>query len=253
MLATLLDRAAGDVLPLPGELTRRYGGPLRMTPGRPHVYANFVSTLDGIVSYDEPGVEAARHVSGGHSDDRFVLALLRAVADAVIVGAGTLRKEPDSIWTAASVVPELSAEFAELRRRLGRPPDPATIVVTRSGAVDRGLPAFRGPAPVMVVSGELTAAQIVERAARESGGGRILTEGGPNVLGQLLAERAVHEIFLTIAPRLAGRTAARRRLGLVEGSAFDPDGSPRGRLLSLKTADDYLFTRFAIGSDAAST
>jgi len=247
VLATLLDRTEGESLPLPDALERRYGGPLRMAAGRPLVFANFVSTIDGIVSYDEPGIEAARHVSAGHSADRFVLALLRAAADAVIVGAGTLRKEPESVWTAGSVVPELAAEFAELRRRLGRPSEPATIVVSRSGAVDRGLPAFRGPAPVIVLTGDLTAAQIVDRAVRESGGGRILTEGGPTMLGQLLAERVVDEIFLTVAPRLAGRSEIRRRLGLVEGRAFDPDGSPRGRLLSLKSSDDYLFTRFAIG------
>ena len=268
MLATLLDRGEGDALPLPRELEERYGGPLRMPSASPFVFANFVSTLDGVVSYDVPGIEGAQQVSAGHPADRFVLALLRAAADAVVVGAGTLRKEPKSVWTATSVMPELAPAFMELRQRLGRPLHPTTVIVTSTGEVDRSLPAFRGEAPVIVATTSRGAAYaeslpnatvrvvserapfssraILDLVLRETGGTRFLTEGGPTVLGSFLREDLIDELFLTLAPRLAGRSPEHRRLALVESAAFEPKTSPSGRLISLKSADDYLFTRYAI-------
>ncbi len=91
MLRTLLDREGGVPLPLPPSLAARYGGPLRFPETGVHVFANFVSTIDGIVSFDIPGQDQAKQVSRGYPGDRFMLGLLRAAADAVIVGAGTLR------------------------------------------------------------------------------------------------------------------------------------------------------------------
>lgn len=244
MLATLIDRSDGEILPLPEELAARYGGPLRMSARSPHVFANFVSTLDGVVSYDEPGADQAKYVSSGHPDDRFMLGLLRAIADAVIVGAGTLRKEPKTVWTAEQIMPDLAGAFAELRRGMGLRPQPTTILVTASGNVDRSLPVFTSGVPVIVTSGG-SARDIVDLAVRESGGGRILTEGGPTLLGRFLEESCVDELFLTIAPRLAGRSAEWRRIALVEGASFRVSGSPVGKLVSVKAADDYLFTRYA--------
>ena len=244
MLATLLDRSAGDALPLPPSLAERYGGALRL-PARV-VYANFVSTLDGVVSFDVPGSDSAAVVSGGHPGDRFVLALLRAVAHAVVVGAGTLRKEPTSVWTPEHVFPEAGDSFAELRRAMRLRPKPLTVIVSASGNVDRSLPAFTSGVPVLVVTGTRTPQEIVDLARRESGGERILSEGGPTLLGRFLEHGAVDELFLTLAPRLAGRSDALRRLALVEGNAFTPADAPRGRLVSVKAADDYLFTRFAL-------
>ena len=244
MLATLLDRSVGDPLPLPAPLAQRYGGALRV-PAR-FVYANFVSTLDGVVSFDVPGSESAAVVSEGHAGDRFVLALLRAFADAVVVGAGTLRKEPTSVWTPEHVFPEAGDAFAELRRAMRLPPRPLTVIVSASGDVDRTLPAFTSGVPNIVVTGRRTPDEVVDLARRESSGERILTEGGPTLLGRFLESAAVDELFLTVAPRLAGRSEDLRRVALVEGTAFAPADAPRGRLLSVKAADDYLFTRFAL-------
>jgi len=94
-----------------------------------------------------------------------------------------------------------------------------------------------------------TAAQaraLIDLAVRESAGGRILTEGGPTLFGQFLQDGVIYELFLPIAPRLAGRSRDKRRLALVEGTAFTPSGSPRGKLLSLKLVDEYLFARYAL-------
>lgn len=266
MLATLLDRQRGDELPLGAGLTQRYGGPLRFPARRPYVFANFVSTLDGVVSYDMPGIEGAAEVSRGHDADRFVLALLRAVADAVVVGAGTLRKEATHIWTPEHVYPDAKADFAALRASLGLRPRPLTVIVTASGDLDLSLPVFRSevlvattaeaaramspPPGVRVVAvaarAPLPPRDVVALAAREAAGGRVLTEGGPSLLGSFLEHGVVDELFLTIAPHLAGRSDNVRRLALVEGVAFTPATAPHGRMISVKSADDYLFTRFAL-------
>jgi riboflavin biosynthesis pyrimidine reductase len=271
MLATLLERDAGDPAPLPAALAERYGGPLRLPKRAPYVFANFVSTIDGVVSFDAPGIEAASEVSRGYAGDRFVLALLRAVADAVVVGAGTLRKEPAGVWTPEFVYREAGDAFAELRRALGAPPRPLLVLVSASGSLDLSLPAFGDGGPVVVATTDdgaralanapahvrvhavaragarIGARAIVDLARRESRGERILTEGGPRLFAPFFAEGALDELFLTIAPGIAGRTDDERRLALVEGVAFRPDRAPRGRLLSVKAADDYLFTRFAFG------
>ena len=268
MLETLFDQSAGQVVPLPKSLEALYGGPFRL-PERV-VFANFVSTIDGIVSFNVPGQDQAKQVSRGYAGDRFMLALLRGVADAVIVGAGTLRKERGSIWTAEAVYPQNAVDFASVRAALGRPSRPLTIIVTASGDVDLAAPVFTDGGPVIIATTSAGAARLGERpphvqvrvlaeaapirsadlvrlAVGESGGARILTEGGPSLFGAFLADHAVDELFLTIAPQIAGRSRDARRTGLVEAAAFLPDDAPRATLSSVKRSDDYLFTRFAFG------
>jgi riboflavin biosynthesis pyrimidine reductase len=267
VLATLLDRTEGGAVPLPAELVTRYGGPLRFpATDRPFVFANFVSTIDGVVSYALPGRAQASLISGGHPADRFVLALLRAAADAVVVGAGTLRSEPGVIWSPEAAFPEGGRAFAELRAATHRAARALTVLVTGSGRIDLDAPALAEGAPVVILTTEKgaaalgkvephirvrllargTAEEMVAIAAAESGGRSILTEGGPTLFGQFLRERAVDELFLTIAPRIAGRAPDQARTSLVERSAFSPEDAPETRLLSAKSADDLLLLRYAM-------
>ena len=256
------------MLPLPPALIRRYGGELRFpAPDRPWVFANFVTTIDGLVSFALPGRSQSGLISLDHPADRFMLALLRACADAVIVGAGTLREYPRSRWTPEETAPDLAGELAALRSALAKPRRPLVAFVTASGKIDLGLPVFTSGDPVLVVTTTEGAArlgaapasvrvratervpkarEIVDAVARETQGRLLLTEGGPAVLGQFLRERVLDELFLTMAPQLAGRSAEERRIGLVEGIAFDPDDAPRTELLSVRRADDHLFFRYRI-------
>src|SRR2546426_10884968 len=230
-------------LPLPPDVAARYGGALRFPDREPLVFANFVSTIDGIVSFGTPGEDRARHVSRGERSDRFVLALLRAVADAVIVGAGTLRKEPDSVWTAESVFPDAGDSFALLRAASGRSPQPLTVLVSATGEVDVSLPAFARGGPVIIATttggarrlgrtpprvavralGDvegLLMRDVVKMAIEVAGGGRILTEGGATILGRFLEERVLDELFLTVAPRIGGRSREVARVAFGESAAF---------------------------------
>jgi len=81
---------------------------------------------------------------------------------------------------------------------------------------------------------------------RERGHARILSEAGPNVLGSLLADRLVDELFLTLSPVLAGRLAVGGRLGLVEGVELLPQAHVAGRLASVRRSESHLFLRYVL-------
>ena len=91
---------------LPPALRDLYDGdlPFRTSPAeRPYVIANFVSTLDGVVSYNIKGQAGGSTISGSDPADRFIMGLLRASADAIVVGARTLHDvSPQSLWIGGS-------------------------------------------------------------------------------------------------------------------------------------------------------
>ena len=74
----------------------------------------------------------------------------------------------------------------------------------------------------------------------------VLCEGGPHLFGQLLDARLVDELFLTMAPQIAGRSDAAPRLSLVEGTAFDVPKARWGQITDLRRAADHLFTRYRL-------
>ena len=261
--------------PLPADVAARYGAdlaiPLR-TDGTT-IVANFVSTLDGIVALDRLGASGGREISGGFEPDRFLMALLRATADAVLVGAGTVRASRTHGWAPRHAHPASASAFAEWRRALGlTAAGPATVFISASGELDvRHLPADPD-LPVIVVTTAAGARHLrslprpdhvevapVADAARvpidallefldERGLGLVLSEGGPTILGELLTARKVDELFLTVAPQLAGRSENASRLGLVEGVGFSPDGAPWLRLRSAMRCTDHLFLRYQLPS-----
>lgn len=253
---------------LPEAIEARYGGPLRipMQQNRPTVLANFVSTLDGVVSYNTPQATGGGEISGFFEPDRFVMGLLRALSDAVLIGAGTLRAAPEERWTPAFIHPGSADTFATLRRQLGLRPQPLTAVVSGSGQLDMDHPGLADPSvEVVVVTTDAGAQDLAPRARSHvdvrSVGDRVepadilqtlsfhgvelaLCEGGPHLFGQLLGAHLVDELFLTLAPQLAGRSDATPRLSLVEDVAFDVATARWARLVDLRQAGDHLFSRY---------
>src|SRR5437660_11025564 len=124
-LESLFDSECGTALPLPPVLAALYGR-LAFPPhsAEAHVVGNFVTTLDGVVALNEPGHAGGGDISGFHRHDKMVMGLLRAVADAVIVGAGTLRSVPKHRWTAQYIYPPLAGMYQQLRTSLGKPTPP---------------------------------------------------------------------------------------------------------------------------------
>jgi riboflavin biosynthesis pyrimidine reductase len=272
-LETLLETKRGKVLPLPPNLARLYGSlrmPLRLS--RPHVYSNFVTTLDGVVSLNAKGHASGADISGFSAQDRMVMALLRAIADVVIIGSGTLAADPRHVWTAGAIFPELANEYLQLGKALGKRGMPLNVIVSGSGRIDLRLPVFAsGKVPALIVTttagaqrlrkqsvpdsveirafrrgaSAIPASAILDEVCRVSGGKLILVEGGPRLLGDFYAARLVDEQFLTLAPQIAGRDAGDRRPGLVMGKSFAPRNALWGTLVDVRRGSRHLFLRYA--------
>jgi riboflavin biosynthesis pyrimidine reductase len=235
---------AKDAPPVDDEaLIERY----RPEPDRPSLRLNFVTSVDGAVE-----VEGYSAGLGSPADQR-VFHLLRMFADALMVGAGTLRHEGYGGI-------RLDERRRAWRREHGLAPYPRLIVVSRRLDLDPTHPALCD-APVraaivtcagsppdlrtalaasadVLVHGEdevdLPAAMADLRAR---GYGHVLSEGGPHLLGALTAADLVDELCLTIAPMLAGPGAGRITAG--------PPSPVRGlRLAHLLSEDDVLLLRY---------
>lgn len=276
-LDTLYEVDRGTDMPLPPALATLYGRlQLPLHPGRVYVVGNFVTTLDGVVSLNVPGHAGGGEISGFNPHDRMVMGLLRALADAVIVGAGTLRAVPQHRWTPTYVYPALAAEYQALRATLGKPEPPLNVIVTAQGALDLTLPVFQsGDVPVLIVttadgahrlparglppsvqvadvqtSGRLSAEEILSAVRRVRSSAVLLVEGGPRLMGDFLAAQCLDELFLTLAPQIAGRDGARERPGLVAGRTFAPEQPLWGTLTGVKRGGHHLFLRYAFASAA---
>jgi riboflavin biosynthesis pyrimidine reductase len=274
-LVTLYERGPIPAPPvLPEPLRQLYGGDLSFPRlrDRPYVVGNFVETLDGVVSYGLPGRSGGGEISRFDQADQFLMGLLRSCSDAVMVASGTLHGDSGHVRTPSFIFPVAAALYAGFRRdTLNKPGDPLNVVVSGSGRIDLAEPTFHTPGlqtlivttangerklradhgprlgatQVRVVGGggAVPPGAILDLLWREFGVRLLLHEGGPRLLGAFLAARLLDELFLTVAPQVAGRDDAQRRRAFVEGTAFTPETAPWFALLSVKRAGDYLFLR----------
>jgi len=276
------DKECGEPA-LPPELREMYDGDLRFrasSAGRPYVMANFVSTLDGVASYAIKGKSGGSAISDSNPADRFIMGLLRASADAVIVGAGTLQAvSANSLWMPESVYPDAKRLYAEYRgNSLHKAEYPLLVIVSGSGRLELERAIFRTPPMRTVVvttaagsdelsrrgaaalssvevralnsksgnsnSGSIDPPAILEFLQSQFGVRTLLHEGGPALFGQFLAAGAVDELFLTLSPQIAGRKGDSARPAIVHGVEFVPDSAPRFQALSVKAKDAFLYLRY---------
>ena len=245
------------------ELRRLYGGSLGFVP--PVVYANFVTSLDGVVSLGD--VPSAGSVISAHNPaDRVLMAMLRGLADAVLIGAGTLRATPGHKWTGEHVAPDLAGQISAMRAALGKTPAPRLVVLCASGEFDRNHPGLRSGATILTTDETAGAlgSELPEGVAavalgpgpridiaravawiHAQGLGSVLSEAGPTVLGQLLDAGLVNDVFLTVSPLVAGRSREAVRKGLVDGIEFLPDRRLGLGLVGVRRHGDYLFLRYS--------
>lgn len=257
--------AEDDDLPawdVPGELERLYGA---LGLEDECVVANFVQSLDGVVAI--PGLTRSHAVVSDDSEaDRFVLALLRACADVVLVGTGTLAASPMGTWRVDKAYPEAADAFAELRAARGLREQPLVAVVTSgvsfdpshqvlaAGAIvlttETAAPGIADAVPdatevVAVNDGASVNLRAAVATLRERGHKVVVSEAGPTLFGQLVAAELVDELWLTVSPLLAGHALA-TRLNLVEGVELLPERRVGGRLRSVRTNGSHLFLRYAV-------
>ncbi|KWT60955.1 diaminohydroxyphosphoribosylaminopyrimidine reductase [Streptomyces albus subsp. albus] len=202
------------------ELADLYAYP-RTDDGAGWLRANMVSSLDGAAHHE------GRSQPLSSDADMRIFGVLRGLADAVVVGAETVRKE--------GYRPARAREaFAARRAAAGQAPAPAIAVVTASLDLDFSRPLFTEPlVPTVIVTGS-GADEARVRAARDAGAEvvfagegaavdpsrvvgalaarglvRLLTEGGPRLLGQFAGSGALDELCLSLAPLVVAGDASR--------------------------------------------
>jgi len=208
------------------------------------VRVNFVSSANGTATVD------GRSAGLSGPGDRRLLQVLRALADVVVVGAGTVRAEGYG-----SVRPP--GALQEWRRAHGMPPGPQLAVVSGSLALDPDSEVFSSTPvrPIILTGAHPPAARVdalsvvAEVVAADSPGRwlallaergmtRVLCEGGARLFGSLLAAGLVDELCLTLSPRLAAEDGP----GVVARIA-----PPRPlSLMHVLEEDGFLFLRYAI-------
>jgi 2,5-diamino-6-(ribosylamino)-4(3H)-pyrimidinone 5'-phosphate reductase len=227
---------------------------------RPYVVINMVSSLDGKATM------SGKAGSIGSPTDRLLMSSLRAHADAVMIGAGTLRAEKLTL-----AVPENCAQAREHR---GLEPQPLAVVTTVTGDVPLQ-ENFLGSSPenlLIFASSEtprehlvtLSSHASVEIVAEESSKPRrqldieealiilkkrygvnvLLVEGGPALNHALVSSGLADELFLTLAPKLLGGEGP-GTLTILEGPALALEKT-EPKVVSIHFSSEELFLRYAL-------
>ena len=257
------------LLPEPGEVsTEEATSGLRLgelaPPDRPYLVLNMVASLDGKATLE------GRTAGLGGEADRELFHGLRTQADALLVGAGTVRAE-----RYGRVVRDPA--LRERRRGEGLAEDPLACVVSASlegladvplleaaeqrvvvvTAAEDELPLAAPPVEYLrapraaasavaseegaSASGAVDARAALERLRADWGVRSVLCEGGPTLNADLLAAGVVDELFLSLSPQLLG---GREALTIVAGDAL-PEPVPL-ELVSLLESGSELFLRLCV-------
>ncbi|MGW0226952.1 pyrimidine reductase family protein [Actinopolymorpha singaporensis] len=221
----------------------------RYPADQPWLRVNFVSSVDGAAQ----GPDGRSGTISGRPD-RHVLALLRALCDVILVGAGTARAER---YGPATIRPA----FTALREKLGLAPtppiavvshtldlpdkllaDPRTVVITSRNCSPERRAALEGRVDVAIAGESEVDVTAAVAALTDRGHRRILSEGGPSLFAELLARSLVDEVCLTQSPELLAGPAMRITHGPL---LAEPT---RLTLASLLEEDGFLFQRWLTGS-----
>ena len=221
-------------------------------PGRPYLVLNMVATLDGRIAIDGHSGPI------GNTADRELFHGLRTQGDAVLVGAGTVRAERYGRLAK-------SGALRERRRREGLAPDPIACIVSGRLDLPADLPLLQDPdSDVLVLTaspdeppavparcecirgvagaGGLELAPLLGRLRDEHGVRSIVCEGGPSLNDALFREDLVDELWLALAPKLAGGEG----LTVVAGAALRPVRELS--LMRVLESEGHLFLRYRVAA-----
>jgi riboflavin biosynthesis pyrimidine reductase len=218
------------------------------------VRGNMITSLDG------GAVDGGKSGGLAGPGDRAVFVRMREAADVVLVGAATVRVEN---YSGA----QLSVAARQARQRRGQAEVPPIAIVTRSGDLDPAALVFtRTEVPPMILTGKQclqdtrsrlgAVADVIDASGpladgvddatvlkilAERGLYRVLSEGGPRILGSLIENDLLDELCLTVAPMLVGGAA--RRIATGPGEVH----TKMRRTHVLTDAEGYLYTRYVKG------
>jgi riboflavin-specific deaminase-like protein len=221
---------------------------------RPFVFVNMAMTVDGKITST-----AREYPTFSSPHDRKMMSHLRAQADAVIMGAGTLRADDPPLHIR-------DPEALAARARAGKPAELWHIVVSRSLDVDPHANFFKNPAARRILVSVENAPDAAVRAfdgkaevwqhgrdrvdlpaflqrLNESGVQRLLLEGGAELNWEFLSQDLIDELHVTIAPALLGGTGAPTAIG---GAGLSMAQQRRLRLIGIKQVEDELYCHYAV-------
>lgn len=216
-------------------LARLYAYPAAGTGAAPWIRANMIASADGAAS------RGGR--SGGLSGeaDRLVFSVLRSLADVILVGAGTARAEryqpvrEREVWAALRAGQAPLPPIAVITGSLALDPDspllagtagPRTIVLTTEAAPAARRAAAARHAEVIVTGPDVVSPAAAVGSLAALGYRRVLVEGGPSLLSQIVAADLLDDLCLTFSPTLEGGSAGRILAPPHEGEparGADPD------------------------------
>lgn len=271
----------GEPSAVQSEVLRPYGqlGFPAAAAGRPWTYANFVQSIDGVTSL--LGQSGSGSDISQSPEDRWLMDLLRAHADAVIMGMNTLRFERVYMGNPRGPVFKIAnPEMLELRQKLGRAKlknifvtnaadlkladfrvfdgklVDSYVVSTTAGAAK--LRAQKHPHVTVIEAGEWPRVDLklmVKKLREELGIQYLLCEGGPTFYGAMTKAGLIDEKFLTISPVEAGQAApqeqvmaefdkTRLRPNTFAGPGFTKETMTRWTWLSCRRIGDHEFNRY---------
>ena len=256
----------GEVLPLQGlKVLRLYPPPGREVSGiyedltlppsrhgdaaKPYVIVNMVSSVDGRTSME------GKAAGMGSRIDRQTMRTLRSRADAVMIGAGTLRAEKlslgldetDGLQPLAIIVTHTGN--IPLQDHLVATEEQEVLILLSDRVPQAVTERLREFAQVMKAPADSAGVVDLDRALRalkaERGVDVLVVEGGPGLNHGLILRNLVDELYLTVAPELLGGTAA-ETLTLLRGPEIPASGRPALELVSIHLADGELFLRYSL-------
>jgi riboflavin biosynthesis pyrimidine reductase len=247
-----------QIFPVPGrdlddaDLAELYALP----PGAPWLRANMVASADGGAT--DGGLSAGLSGPG----DRRIFHLLRAIADLILVGAGTARDEgyrpavTREQWRYLRAGRAAAAPIALISGRLDLDPSwplftdaPAgarTIIVTSASAPRDARSALAKVADIITAGEDAIDLRTALDLLRSRGVARVSCEGGPSLLASLAGAGLLDELCLTVSPLLAGPGARR----IMTGPEWR-DGTRGISLAHTLEEDGFLFTRYVRAAPAA--
>lgn len=220
---------------------------------RPYATVVFAMSADGKIAADDA------QPSFGSDADYKHLERQVAAADAVLVGAGTMR-------AGGSAMRVQDSELIQARQREGKPEQPAQIVCTRSGELDTDLPFFRQAVPRWLLTTKKGAQDWQESAhfdqvlihetsdqsvdwkpafeqLKGMGIENLAVLGGGEIVAALLQAGLIDEFHLTVCPLFLGGAERPTPVG---GPGFSEDSAPRLTLLKMQQVEQELFLHYRV-------
>ena len=249
---------------------------------RPWIYSNFVQSLDGIVSLR--GKDGTGAVISQSDDDRWLMDVLRANADAVLLGINTLIEEAYYMSGGRTgrgpVFRIKNPDLLKLREKLGREPQKNVFVTTSARIQLADYRVFDGelvdtyiittragadllrtqnhPNVTIIEAGDWPRIDLtlaINKLHREHGVKYLLCEGGPTLYGHMARAGLIDEKFVTVAPVEVGHIApseqemsefdkTRMRPTTFAGPGFTKDTMTKWTWLSCRRVGDHEFNRY---------